>query len=95
MANAIGETRAVARQGSGKHDEMDGWPGGWMDSGRGKSQDSTYMLRHCTDYLNWQTETELGGLGSVLGLAPSHKGKSRGGHALTWTVKHSTRKAWH
>lgn len=52
MANAIGETRAVARQGSSKHDEMDGWVatvGGWI-SDRGWSQDNqtcTCMLRHC------------------------------------------------
>lgn len=39
MANAIGETRAVARQGSSRHDEMDGRAGGWMDSGLGWSQD--------------------------------------------------------
>lgn len=49
MADAIGETRAVARQGSSQHDEMDGWPGVWT-SGRGWSQDfetCTCMLRHC------------------------------------------------
>lgn len=51
MANAIGETRAVARQGSSRHDEMDGWPGGWMDSrvgdGAKTNEACTCMLRHC------------------------------------------------
>lgn len=48
MANAIGETRAVARQGSSRHDEMDGRAGGWMDSGRGWSQDKRGLLLHAT-----------------------------------------------
>lgn len=62
MANAIGETRAVARQGSSRHDEMDVRAGGWMDSGRGWSQDKRGLLLHATAlYLDWHTETELGG----------------------------------
>lgn len=63
--------------------------GGWI-SGRGWSQDKRGLLLHATAlYLDWHTETELGGLGSVLALAPSHKGKSWGGHTLTWKTKHS------
>lgn len=47
MANAIGETRAVARQGSSRHDEMDGRPGGWMDFGSGMEPRQTRPAPAC------------------------------------------------
>lgn len=74
MADAIGETRAVARQGSSQHDEMDGWPGVWT-SGRGWSQDfetSTAL------YLDRRTETELGGFGLRAGLGTVSQRESAG-----------------
>lgn len=61
MTNAIGETRAVARQGSSQHDEMDGWPGsgGWMNSGRGWSQDRRGLYLHAGAlYLDWHTGSQ-------------------------------------
>lgn len=103
MSNAIGETEttAVARQGSSsKHDEMDGWVGpvvgwqvGWIWVEDGAK--TTTPAPAC-----YGTVSRLAGrgwLGSVLVLAPSHKGKEPGWtHNLTWTSKHQafTRKAW-
>lgn len=103
MANAIGETRAVARQGSSQHDEMDGCARWWVwmgISGRGCRQDRRGLHLHATAlsalYLDWlepaRQETRAGGLGSpgsVLALASSHKGKSWGGHTLISTTKPS------
>lgn len=73
MANAIGETRAVARQGSSQHDEMDGWPARKVGvdgiSGRGCRQDKRSLHLHATAlYLDWlelaRQETGAGGFGS-------------------------------
>lgn len=100
MANAIGETRAVARQGSSQHDEMDGCARWWVWMGfrvGDARQDRRGLHLHATalylDWLDWlelaRQETAAGGLGSVLGLASSHKGKSWGGHTLILTTKHS------
>lgn len=103
MANAIGETRAVARQGSSQHDEMDGCARWWVWMGFrvgdvAKTDEAcTCMLQHSQAlYLDWlepaRQETRAGGLGSpgsVLALASSHNGKSWGGHTLISTTKHS------
>lgn len=84
MANAIGETRAVARQGSSQHDEMDGCARWWVWMGFrvghvAKTDEAcTCMLQHSehciwTGWNRQDKKQELGGWAPQAPCWPWHR----------------------